>query len=895
MPLSLKDFTEVLRRLPANATPEQIDAAAKHAEQGTPLEQLWATVNRPLAGSEDALIPQLRHKHSDDEGVVRRTAEDFGASLTSPVSIGTMALGGGAELAGAKGMLGISRAARVGEAALQAPFAAEGVKNVVEGDTPGQKLAGAAQAALAGHGMRSAMTHAFEPEAVVSRYVKERKVPATAPEPFNVDNAKRTADAYQEMVHNPGDPEVARSYDALKKEIKDQFIYLRDRAGVKMEPSNDNYANSAAMVADVRKNNHLNYFPTESAYGQGEGNNNHPLLQVDPDTKLSYNDMFRAVHDYFGHAAEGNQFGPKGEQAAYNAHRNTLTEPTHGALASETKGQNSWVNFGQHLRDAEGNVPGKGQPGYVAPAARPFAEQKAGLLPEYQGKGPLPSAAELADSRYTDVASGRKPATAASQSPQSSVAPQVALSPELLADVNQRHAMNGGSTTDLNAGRGLTAQDARFVVSPYEDRQLILNHPPTEQDLRNYIAKNEDLLTKPGHNLGTWNNNGQHNLDVSIGENDLQKALDLGAQHKQLAIYDMVDGKDIPVPTQEHVAANAENIQRNAPYGEGSIIPSAMRPSELSPTALAVAAPAASSQIDDSDPNDPHQQLKHYAKLGLDLAGLAGGAAAFGMAGIRKTAMAPQKAAAAKGAAYMLLGGSKVDWMKRMLAEGTPKEELDRIRAGSEKILKSQLARAETQMPNAKKLLAHFDSGKADMGWYDKTHEEVSKLFGKDTDLMLKLLAATSTNSTVKSNTTLALKAYYKIKAGEPINDGFLPVVVKQINRVINGEPLEGRKIDNFAKALTGDENAVVVDRWMMRAFGFPENKLAASPHEYDVIEHAVKEMAQRAGVTPRQMQASIWFAVKNAAEKGTGRPASPPYEQLLREKLEQRTPQLPF
>ena len=52
------------------------------------------------------------------------------------------------------------------------------------------------------------------------------------------------------------------------------------------------------------------------------------------------------------------------------------------ALTSETRDQNSWVNFGPHLRRSDGSLPRKGDPDWIHPAERPFAAQKAGLLPE---------------------------------------------------------------------------------------------------------------------------------------------------------------------------------------------------------------------------------------------------------------------------------------------------------------------------------------------------------------------------------------------------------------------------------------------------------------------------------------------------------------------------------
>lgn len=925
MPLSTKEFADVLRILPPEQrTPELIDKAVAAKEAGTPLEQVWNTINRPLVGSKDALIPQLRHKHSPDEGFLRTTAEDLGASLTSPVSIATAALGAGAGVAGKAGKFGISNAARLTEMGLQLPFAAEGIKNATTADSPGQALGGVVEAGLATHGINKSFEHAFNPAAVKATYMAEHGLSARTPEPFSEASAMRTADDYAAMKHEPNNPDVQKSYNSLNSQIDEQHKFLVERAGVKLEPwtgEGEPYPGGAKdMQADVTKNNHLWFLPTDK-HIVSDIPSDHPMVREIPGELLP-NDKFRAVHDYMGHATdEKASFGPIGEQRAFNSHRDTLTPAAEGALASETKGQNSWVNFGEHLQNAEGVVPKKGEPGFVSPQARPFANQKAGLLPEFQ-----PSPAELAqadallaandpthagvqppqvpqtnpaDPAFERAASAQTAATRASQSPLPSAAPQLQLSPELLADVNARHAQGGGSSTNLTAGKAVSAQDARYLLSPYEDRQLKLDHPPTPQELRNYVAKNEDLLSKPGHNLGTWfNGDGdkQHYLDVSIGENDLNKALDLGAQHKQLAIYDMLDGKDIPVGESSTLQqANSltgafQGDRTTGQFKEGNggladLLAGKIKPNAA--TAAAVVGPLASAGIDDSDPNDPHQQLKHYAKLGLDLAGAAG----FGAA-IRANAQSPQKAAAAKGAAYTLLDNNKGNWMKRMLVEGTPKEDLPKIRAASEKMLNTQLAKTASGMPNAKKLLAHFNTGTSEMGWYDDVHKELTGLFGKDAPLMANLLAATSSNSTVKSNTTLALKAYGYLKSGKDLDtlkpgEGFLPAVLMNIKKAAAGERLAGRKIDNFAQAIQGNPDAVVVDRWMMRAFGF--DKDAPTPHQYDVIEHAVKDLAQRQGVTPRQMQAAIWFSVKNKAEAGKGRAATPDYGSLLKQKMAQQ------
>lgn len=51
------------------------------------------------------------------------------------------------------------------------------------------------------------------------------------------------------------------------------------------------------------------------------------------------------VHDVFGHAILGNQFGPKGEEVAWGIHSKMYSPDAAVAATSETRGQNSWVNY----------------------------------------------------------------------------------------------------------------------------------------------------------------------------------------------------------------------------------------------------------------------------------------------------------------------------------------------------------------------------------------------------------------------------------------------------------------------------------------------------------------------------------------------------------------------
>jgi hypothetical protein len=78
------------------------------------------------------------------------------------------------------------------------------------------------------------------------------------------------------------------------------------------------------MMRDVGDNHHLWFLPTESAFGSG-GEISHPML-ADTGLKtvdghpLLVNDVFRIVHDFYGHTQHGFQFGPVGEYNAFREH-----------------------------------------------------------------------------------------------------------------------------------------------------------------------------------------------------------------------------------------------------------------------------------------------------------------------------------------------------------------------------------------------------------------------------------------------------------------------------------------------------------------------------------------------------------------------------------------------
>ena len=218
----------------------------------------------------------------------------------------------------------------------------------------------------------------------------------------DVERAKRIADAFDTLPFNAlEDQETKQAYTDLVTETIAQYEYLADQ-GVNFVPwasVGEPYANSTEMLDDVQNNQRLYYFKTVNPKDQetfgtdisdydGE---THPLLKTYgepvPDAKGTLhqqvvNDLFRAVHDYFGHTKEGFQFGPKGEENAWRVHSLMYSPSARRAMTTETRGQNSWVNFNQSLRRKDGSVPVRGDEDFVPLQDRPFAEQKTALLPQ---------------------------------------------------------------------------------------------------------------------------------------------------------------------------------------------------------------------------------------------------------------------------------------------------------------------------------------------------------------------------------------------------------------------------------------------------------------------------------------------------------------------------------
>ncbi len=247
------------------------------------------------------------------------------------------------------------------------------------------------------------------------------KVSADYKNKFNISNypfdykgtmheevGKKIADMYQSIEHKPNAELVKGAYQQLAKEVIMQFQFITDNSKIEFEPYADKgepYANSYEMLVDIH-HYHMYFFKTESGFGETEYMETNLMLNKTGfkigDYELVVNDLFRIIHDIFGHAMNGNGFGPKGEDSAWFDHLKMFSPLAASALSTETRGQNCWVNFGMHLRDENNQLWKKGQNQWVPFSERPFAEQKMNILPSCATGIKVYKEKNKVKARYTD-------------------------------------------------------------------------------------------------------------------------------------------------------------------------------------------------------------------------------------------------------------------------------------------------------------------------------------------------------------------------------------------------------------------------------------------------------------------------------------------------------------
>lgn len=148
--------------------------------------------------------------------------------------------------------------------------------------------------------------------------------------------------------------------------------------------------------------------------------------------------------------------------------------------------------------------------------------------------------------------------------------------------------------------------------------------------------------------------------------------------------------------------------------------------------------------------------------------------------------------------------------------------------------------------------------------WYidaEKVAHEVARNLNSDLEVGASVVSAFSPRERWTTNVAKAIA----FSLGEkPVG---LPNNLKMAEKALSlgYDALKGQKTNAFARAIAGDETAVVIDVWMLRALGI--EKKTPTQTQYVEMARAVKKVAAEYGMTPRAMQALIWIIVRGSGE----------------------------
>lgn len=157
--------------------------------------------------------------------------------------------------------------------------------------------------------------------------------------------------------------------------------------------------------------------------------------------------------------------------------------------------------------------------------------------------------------------------------------------------------------------------------------------------------------------------------------------------------------------------------------------------------------------------------------------------------------------------------------------------------------------------------------------WYPsiaRTIRREARASGYTVAQVAAVYAANSINTPWARNLTLASAAI----ADRGMTGGTLGMVVRKVNAILQGADIDStltadpnnRKIVNFRRNLSGDYQAVTVDRWAHRVATMGERSDVPTGAMYEAIAEAYRTVAEMVGETPATVQAVTWVVARGKA-----------------------------
>lgn len=146
--------------------------------------------------------------------------------------------------------------------------------------------------------------------------------------------------------------------------------------------------------------------------------------------------------------------------------------------------------------------------------------------------------------------------------------------------------------------------------------------------------------------------------------------------------------------------------------------------------------------------------------------------------------------------------------------------------------------------------------------------EAVADSLGVQPETLAEVIAITSPRVSVSRNMALALRYLndrerYASAPGEVLRRdlGVIQATASALQHWERTGKIRGPKTSAFARALLGDPDALVIDVWMSRALGVPQDRVTTLANRKKIAER-IGAVARSLGWTIAETQAAIWAGV---------------------------------
>lgn len=178
-------------------------------------------------------------------------------------------------------------------------------------------------------------------------------------------------------------------------------------------------------------------------------------------------------------------------------------------------------------------------------------------------------------------------------------------------------------------------------------------------------------------------------------------------------------------------------------------------------------------------------------------------------------------------------------------------------------------------------LLATPEQRERGRRWYDAAQDACRRI-ASDTDTALDRVAAvmaiTSPDAKLVQNIEWTRKAVEAKRNRQPLTAGRYPAdQTPKVQRALDqrrknpGEAVSGPKVSAFYRAIMGDDESLVIDRWAVEAAGGDRSK-PPTRTQHAILTEAYQTAATTCGESVRDFQAIVWIQARESTARADGR-----------------------